>query len=63
MKVIDVSNDSITVMYNTKTVKKVYKSRLIDKAKFYDSTFTNRFSLQKLKEYYETKYIKVVNRS
>ena len=63
MKVIDVSNDSATVMYNTKTVKKVYKSRLIDKASYFDSTLTNRFSLPQLKEFYETNYIKTVNRN
>ncbi|WP_298761553.1 hypothetical protein [uncultured Psychroserpens sp.] len=62
MKVIEVSQDSITVMYNTQTVKKTYKSALLDKSENYDSTLINRFSLQKLKEFHKTKYIKAIKR-
>lgn len=62
MKVINVTNDSVTVILNTETMNKVYGYYRIDKPEYYNVTMVEQFSKSQLKSLYKTKYIKAVNR-
>ena len=62
MKVIKVTEDSVSVMLNSETIKKSYAFSLIDKPEHYDPDQIEHFSKQQIQSLYKTNHIKAVNR-